>query len=106
MFLQASIAHLSLAGLARRTLEWLEIASWDHNPDLIELTRAPSIASPRSDAKFREQTKQTGWRSSYSGSPIHIDFPPVPSSMSSSATPFVSRTRRNTVKNANTDAME
>jgi hypothetical protein len=33
----------------------------ENNPDLIELTREPSFASLRSDAKFRELTKQIGW---------------------------------------------
>jgi tetratricopeptide (TPR) repeat protein len=42
-------------------LEWLERAYWEHNPDLIELTREPSFASLRAHAKFRELTKQIGW---------------------------------------------
>jgi TolB-like protein/Tfp pilus assembly protein PilF len=45
----------------QRALEWLERAYWEHNPDLIELTREPSFASLRDDAKFRELTKQIGW---------------------------------------------
>jgi TolB-like protein/Tfp pilus assembly protein PilF len=45
----------------KRALEWLERAYWEHNPDLIELTREPSFASLRSDAKFRELIKQIGW---------------------------------------------
>jgi tetratricopeptide (TPR) repeat protein len=42
-------------------LEWLERAYQEHNPDLIELTREPSFASLRSDAKFRELTQRIGW---------------------------------------------
>lgn len=45
----------------QRALEWLERAYHEHNPDLIELTREPSFASLRSDAKFRELTKRIGW---------------------------------------------
>ena len=45
----------------KRALEWLERAYWEHNPDLIELTREPSFASLRSEAKFRELIKQIGW---------------------------------------------
>jgi TolB-like protein/Tfp pilus assembly protein PilF len=44
-----------------RALEWLERAYQEHNPDLIELTREPSFASLRSDAKFRELTQRIGW---------------------------------------------
>ena len=44
-----------------RALEWLERAYQEHNPDLIELTREPSFASLRSDAKFRELTARIGW---------------------------------------------
>jgi len=47
----------------QRALEWLEKAYRDHNPDLIELTREPSFASLRSDAKFRELAQQIGWHS-------------------------------------------
>jgi TolB-like protein/tetratricopeptide (TPR) repeat protein len=46
-----------------RALEWLEKAYQEHNPDLIELTREPSFASLRSDAKFRELTSKVGWPS-------------------------------------------
>src|SRR5580692_7550338 len=46
-----------------RALEWLERAYREHNPDLIELTREPSFASLRSDAKFRELVERIGWRS-------------------------------------------
>jgi TolB-like protein/Tfp pilus assembly protein PilF len=62
--------HISPYNIARvygaiddkqRALEWLERAYWEHNPDLIELTREPSFASLRSDAKFLELTKQIGW---------------------------------------------
>jgi TolB-like protein/Tfp pilus assembly protein PilF len=45
----------------QRTLEWLEKAYSEHNPDLIELTREPSFASLRSDAKFRELARRIGW---------------------------------------------
>jgi hypothetical protein len=44
-----------------RALEWLERAYQEHNPDLIELTREPSFASLRSDAKFRELMSRIGW---------------------------------------------
>jgi hypothetical protein len=45
----------------QRALEWLERAYQEHNPDLIELTREPSFASLRSDAKFRELVERIGW---------------------------------------------
>lgn len=45
----------------QRAFEWLEQAYREHNPDLIELTREPSFASLRSDAKFRELTQRIGW---------------------------------------------
>jgi TolB-like protein/Tfp pilus assembly protein PilF len=45
----------------QRALEWLERAYEEHNPDLIELTREPSFASLRSDAKFRELAARIGW---------------------------------------------
>jgi len=45
----------------QRALEWLERAYREHNPDLIELTREPSFARLRSDAKFRELTNRIGW---------------------------------------------
>jgi TolB-like protein/Tfp pilus assembly protein PilF len=47
----------------QRSLEWLERAYREHNPDLIELTREPSFASLHSDAKFRELVERIGWRS-------------------------------------------
>jgi TolB-like protein/Tfp pilus assembly protein PilF len=47
----------------QRTLEWLERAYREHNPDLIELTREPSFAGLHSDAKFRELVERIGWRS-------------------------------------------
>ena len=47
----------------QRALEWLEKAYREHNPDLIELTREPSFARLRSDAKFRELAQQIGWHS-------------------------------------------
>ena len=45
----------------RGALEWLERAYEEHNPDLIELTREPSFASLRSDARFRELAQRIGW---------------------------------------------
>jgi TolB-like protein/Flp pilus assembly protein TadD len=48
-------------GDKQRALEWLEKAYQEHNPDLIELTREPSFASLRSDAKFRELAERIGW---------------------------------------------
>jgi tetratricopeptide (TPR) repeat protein len=47
----------------QRALEWLEKAYQEHSPDLIELTREPSFASLRSDARFRELAQRIGWRS-------------------------------------------
>jgi TolB-like protein/Tfp pilus assembly protein PilF len=47
----------------QRTLEWLERAFQEHNPDLIELTREPSFQGLWSDAKFRELAKRIGWHS-------------------------------------------
>jgi TolB-like protein len=44
-----------------QALEWLERAYQEHNPDLIELSREPSFASLRSDAKFRELMSRIGW---------------------------------------------
>jgi TolB-like protein/Tfp pilus assembly protein PilF len=48
-------------GDKQRALEWLERAYQEHNPDLIELTREPSFAGLRSDAKFRELMSRIGW---------------------------------------------
>lgn len=48
-------------GDKQRSLEWLERAYREHNPDLIELIREPSFASLRSNAKFRELTERIGW---------------------------------------------
>jgi tetratricopeptide (TPR) repeat protein len=45
----------------QRALEWLERAYQEHNPDLIELTREPSFASLRSEAKFRQLVSKIGW---------------------------------------------
>jgi tetratricopeptide (TPR) repeat protein len=45
----------------QHALEWLEKAYQEHNPDLIELTREPSFASLRSNAKFRDLTQRIGW---------------------------------------------
>jgi TolB-like protein/tetratricopeptide (TPR) repeat protein len=50
-------------GDKQRALEWLERAYQEHNPDLIELTREPSFAGLRSDAKFRELMSRIGWDS-------------------------------------------
>ena len=47
----------------QRALDWLERAYREHNPDLIELTREPSFAGLRSDAKFRELMSRIGWDS-------------------------------------------
>jgi tetratricopeptide (TPR) repeat protein len=44
-----------------RALEWLERAYREHNPDLIELTREPSFAGLRADAKFQELAVRIGW---------------------------------------------
>jgi TolB-like protein/Tfp pilus assembly protein PilF len=49
------------AGDGQRALEWLERAYQEHNPDLIELTREPSFASLRADAKFRQLVSRIGW---------------------------------------------
>ena len=45
----------------QQALQWLERAYQEHNPDLIELTRDPSFASLRSDAKFRELMSKVGF---------------------------------------------
>jgi TolB-like protein/Tfp pilus assembly protein PilF len=45
----------------QQALDWLERAYQEHNPDLIELTREPSFASLRSEAKFRELVSRIGW---------------------------------------------
>jgi TolB-like protein/Tfp pilus assembly protein PilF len=50
-------------GDKQRALDWLERAYQEHNPDLIELTREPSFASVRTDAKFRELAERIGWQS-------------------------------------------
>ena len=47
----------------QRALEWLERAYREHNSNLIELTREPSFAGLRSDAKFRELVERIGWSS-------------------------------------------
>jgi TolB-like protein/Tfp pilus assembly protein PilF len=44
-----------------RAFEWLERAYFEHNPDLIELTREPSFAGLHSDAKFRDLARRIGW---------------------------------------------
>jgi hypothetical protein len=41
----------------------VERAYWEHNPDLIELTRESLLAGLHSDAKFRELAQRIGWRS-------------------------------------------
>jgi TolB-like protein/Tfp pilus assembly protein PilF len=51
-------------------LEWLERAYEEHNPDLIELTREPSFASLRADAKFQNLADRIGWRPSRGGSTL------------------------------------
>jgi tetratricopeptide (TPR) repeat protein len=50
-------------GDEQRALDWLERAYQEHNPDLIELTREPSFAGLRTDAKFRELVERIGWQS-------------------------------------------
>ena len=59
----------------QRALEWLERAYEEHNPDLIELTREPSFASLRSDAKFRELAARIGWNSA-TAAPLADVFDP------------------------------
>jgi tetratricopeptide (TPR) repeat protein len=44
-----------------RALEWLEKAYEEHNPDLIEVTREPTLQGLRGDSKFRELTRRIGW---------------------------------------------
>jgi TolB-like protein/Tfp pilus assembly protein PilF len=44
-----------------RALEWLERAYEEHNPDLIEVTREPTLQCLHGNAKFRELTRRIGW---------------------------------------------
>ena len=44
-----------------RALEWLEKAYEEHNPDLIELTREPTLQSLHGNSKFRELARRIGW---------------------------------------------
>lgn len=44
-----------------RALEWLEKAYEEHNPDLIELTREPTLQCLHRNSKFRELTRRIGW---------------------------------------------
>jgi TolB-like protein/Flp pilus assembly protein TadD len=44
-----------------RALEWLEKAYEEHNPDLIEVTREPTLQCLHGNAKFRELTLRIGW---------------------------------------------
>jgi tetratricopeptide (TPR) repeat protein len=45
----------------QRALEWLEKAYEEHNPDLIELTREPTLKFLHENLKFRELTRRIGW---------------------------------------------
>jgi TolB-like protein/tetratricopeptide (TPR) repeat protein len=42
-------------------LEWLEKAYEEHNPDLIEVTREPTLQCVHANSKFRELTRRIGW---------------------------------------------
>jgi TolB-like protein/Flp pilus assembly protein TadD len=44
-----------------RALEWLERAYEEHNPDLIEVVREPTLQCLHGNAKFRELTRRIGW---------------------------------------------
>jgi hypothetical protein len=44
-----------------RALEWLVTAYEEHNPDLIEVTREPTLQSLHGNSKFRELTRRIGW---------------------------------------------
>ena len=44
-----------------RALEWLEKAYEEHNPDLIEVTREPTLQCLHGNSKFRELTRRIGW---------------------------------------------
>jgi TolB-like protein/tetratricopeptide (TPR) repeat protein len=44
-----------------RALEWLENAYDEHNPDLIEVTREPTLQCLHGNSKFRELTRRIGW---------------------------------------------
>jgi len=43
-----------------RALEWLVKAYEEHNPDLIEITREPTLQSLHGNSKFRELTRRIG----------------------------------------------
>jgi hypothetical protein len=42
-------------------LEWLEKAYEEHNSNLIEVTREPSLHCVHANSKFRELTRRIGW---------------------------------------------
>ena len=44
-----------------RALEWLVKAYEEHNPDLIEVTREPTLQGLHKNSKFRELTRRIGW---------------------------------------------
>ena len=44
-----------------RALEWLVKAYEEHNPDLIEVTREPTLQGLHGNSKFRELTRRIGW---------------------------------------------
>jgi tetratricopeptide (TPR) repeat protein len=44
-----------------RALEWLVKAYEEHNPDLIEVTREPTLQILHGNLKFRELTRRIGW---------------------------------------------
>jgi TolB-like protein/Flp pilus assembly protein TadD len=44
-----------------RVFEWLEKAYEEHNPDLIEVTREPTLQCVHANSKFRELTRRIGW---------------------------------------------
>ncbi len=54
--------HGSL-GEPDRALEWLVKAYEEHNPDLIEVTREPTLQGLHGNPKFRELTRRIGWPS-------------------------------------------
>jgi hypothetical protein len=44
-----------------RALKWLVKAYEEHNPDLMEVTREPTLQSLHGNSKFRELTRRIGW---------------------------------------------